>query len=263
MIFLGWRRLLHFCGRTSFRKDFKQKQRDCLVWRCCHGRTSGRPLDPELRMFLEENTEIIDTGSLTPEIKLRLLTPNCRFWHDKAALWPYGEPYWAMYWPGGQGLSRYLLDNPKVVQRKKVLELGSGCGATAIAAALSGASHVVANDTDPVAAAAIVLNCELNNVDPFPVLTENLIGTDIGKWDLIVLGDMFYNEELADSLSEWLKKCVQDHGTEVLIGDPGRPYFVTHQIQRKLHKVSEYVLPESSPEENNGSTKTFIWNYQP
>ncbi|XP_039189006.1 electron transfer flavoprotein beta subunit lysine methyltransferase [Crotalus tigris] len=263
MVFLSWRRLLHFCSRTSFGKDVQQKQRSCLVWRCYHKRTSGRHVDPELRMFLEQNTEIIDSGNLTPEIRLHLLTPNCRFWHDKAALWPYGEPYWAMYWPGGQGLSRYLLDNPKMVQKKKVLDLGSGCGATAIAATLSGASQVVANDIDPVAAAAIVLNCELNNIDPIPVLTENLIGTDIGKWDLIVLGDMFYNEELADSLSEWLKKCIQDGHTELLIGDPGRPYFVTNQFQRMLHKVSEYALPKSSPEEYNGSTKTFIWNYQP
>lgn len=114
-----------------------------------------------------------------------------------------------------------------------------------------------------VAAAAMVLNCELNDIDPIPVLTENLIGTDIGKWDLIVLGDMFYSEELADSLSEWLKKCIQDDKTELLIGDPGRPYFVTNQIQRMLHKVSEYALPKSSPEEYNGSIKTIIWNYQP
>ena len=31
---------------------------------------------------------------------------------------------------------------------KTVLDLGSGCGASAIAAKLSGAAHVVANDID-------------------------------------------------------------------------------------------------------------------
>lgn len=43
---------------------------------------------------------------------------------------------------------RFLLDNPGVCQGKKVLDLGSGCGASAIAAKLSGAAHVVANDID-------------------------------------------------------------------------------------------------------------------
>ncbi|XP_042325169.1 electron transfer flavoprotein beta subunit lysine methyltransferase isoform X2 [Sceloporus undulatus] len=151
----------------------------------------------------------------------------------------------------------------QVVRRKKVLDLGSGCGATAIAAMMSGASQVVANDIDPVAAAAMVLNCELNNVNPFPVLTENLIGTELDSWDLIVLGDMFYSEQLADSLHQWLKKYAQAPGTQVLIGDPGRPHFVTHQIQKELHRVKEYVLPKATAKENNGSTSTVVWHYQP
>ena len=43
---------------------------------------------------------------------------------------------------------RYLLNNPGVAEGKRVLDLGSGCGASAIAASLCGASHVVANDID-------------------------------------------------------------------------------------------------------------------
>lgn len=43
---------------------------------------------------------------------------------------------------------RYLLDNPAVCRGRTVLDLGSGCGASAIAAKLSGAAHVVANDID-------------------------------------------------------------------------------------------------------------------
>lgn len=109
----------------------------------------------------------------------------------------------------------------------------------------------------------MMLNCELNNVSPFPVVTENLIGTKLDKWDLIVLGDMFYNAELADSLHQWLKKHTMIPGTQVLIGDPGRPHFVTHQIQRELHKVNEYGLPEATRQENFGSATTVVWHYQP
>nr|XP_056702125.1 electron transfer flavoprotein beta subunit lysine methyltransferase [Euleptes europaea] len=264
MISWGWRGQICWCGKHVFRNISGQKTLSLhSLWRCCHQRTSGSCLDPEIRRFLEENTEITNSGNLTPEIRLRLLTPHCRFWKEKAALWPYKDPYWAIYWPGGQGLSRYLLDNPSIVQTKKVLDLGSGCGATAIAAALSGAAEVVANDIDPIAGAALTLNCELNNLDPFAFLTDNLIGSDLGSWDVIVLGDMFYSEELANGLHRWLKKHICTHGTQVLIGDPGRHHFVSHQIQSQLHKVTEYPLPELDQQENNGSTNTVIWNYQP
>ncbi|XP_038963653.1 electron transfer flavoprotein beta subunit lysine methyltransferase isoform X3 [Rattus norvegicus] len=112
-------------------------------------RTVGSCLDLKMKAYLEENTEVTSSGSLTPEIQLRLLTPRCKFWWERADLWPYSDPYWAIYWPGGQALSRYLLDNPDVVRGKSVLDLGSGCGATAIAAKMSGASNILANDVDP------------------------------------------------------------------------------------------------------------------
>ncbi|XP_073862667.1 electron transfer flavoprotein beta subunit lysine methyltransferase isoform X2 [Macaca fascicularis] len=115
----------------------------------CPWRGAGSFLDPEIKAFLEENTEVTSSGSLTPEIQLRLLTPRCKFWWERADLWPHSDPYWAIYWPGGQALSRYLLDNPDVVRGKSVLDLGSGCGATAIAAKMSGASRILANDIDP------------------------------------------------------------------------------------------------------------------
>ncbi|KAG6939675.1 electron transfer flavoprotein beta subunit lysine methyltransferase [Chelydra serpentina] len=234
-----------------------------LVWRRCYHRTPGSFLDPEMRAFLEENTEVSSSGHLTPEIRLRLLTPRCRFWQERADLWPYGDPFWAIYWPGGQALSRYILDNPDAVRTGSVLDLGSGCGATAIAAVMSGASQVLANDIDPIAGMAMVLNCELNNVKPFPILTKNIIDTELDNWDLIVLGDMFYDEQLANSLHPWLRKCSRTHGTKVLIGDPGRPQFLGHRIHGKLHKVVEYSLPESTRQENNGLTSSIVWSYQP
>ena len=48
-----------------------------------------------------------------------------------------------------QTYCRYLLDNPDVVRGKRVLDVGSGCGASSIAARMLGASHVLANDIDP------------------------------------------------------------------------------------------------------------------
>ncbi|XP_069484657.1 electron transfer flavoprotein beta subunit lysine methyltransferase [Ambystoma mexicanum] len=215
-----------------------------------------------VRKFIEENTEIC-REHLTPEIRLRLLTPRCPFWHGRPDSWPFADPYWAIYWPGGQALSRYLLDNPHVAEMGSVLDLGSGCGATAIAAGMSGASRILANDIDPVAGTAIAMNCELNNMVPFPVLTKNITDTEPEKWSLIVLGDMFYDEELADCLQEWLRQCIHRHGTKVLIGDPGRPQFVGHGIQKQLCRMAEYPLPESTKQENYGLTSCSVWSYEP
>nr|XP_055048095.1 electron transfer flavoprotein beta subunit lysine methyltransferase [Misgurnus anguillicaudatus] len=216
-----------------------------------------------LKTFIIDNTEIVNGRSLTPEISLRLITPNCRFWTEKPELWPFSDPFWAIYWPGGQALARYLLNNPEVSRGRRVLDLGCGCGASAIAAKLTGASHVVANDIDPIATVATKMNCELNGLDPLPCITENMIGSKPDNWDLILLGDMFYDEVLADDLHQWLHDCILTHGTQVLIGDPGRAQFESHNIRKLLYKVAHFELPDSVKEENYGLTSSTVWYYKP
>ncbi|XP_072001375.1 electron transfer flavoprotein beta subunit lysine methyltransferase isoform X2 [Engystomops pustulosus] len=213
-----------------------------------------------LQSFILHNTEVV-TDHLTPEIRLHLLTPRCKYWHLRPEHWPYAEPYWAIYWPGGQALARYLLDNPDVVRRRSLLDLGSGCGAVSIAAKMKGASRVVANDIDP--GAALGLNCQLNGIEDFPFNPENMIGGETGCWDLIVLGDMFYDEELSHSLHRWLRRCMEQHGTVVLIGDPGRGHFLGHPIQKQLRKVAEYSLTDSTKQENYGLSTSAVWKYEP
>ncbi|XP_010785759.1 electron transfer flavoprotein beta subunit lysine methyltransferase [Notothenia coriiceps] len=177
-----------------------------------------------VRKFILENTEIAGQQSLTPQVKLRLFTPNCRFWRERPELWPFEDPYWAIYWPGGQALSRFLLDNPAVCRGKTVLDLGSGCGASAIAAKLSGATHVVANDIDT---------------------------------------GMYAYESCVKPLCMWLDRCIKTHGTKVLIGDPGRAQFEEHGIRRLLHQLAEFELPKSVREENYGLTCSSVWCYRP
>lgn len=218
--------------------------------------------EEQVRKFISENTEVVGGQSLTPEIRLRLLTPACRFWREKPDLWPFQDPYWAIYWPGGQALSRFLLDHPEACRGKTVLDLGSGCGASAIAAKLSGAAHVVANDIDSVAAVATQMNCELNGLEPIPCVTDDLIGSEPQMFDLILLGDMFYDEGLANSLHGWLDGCVKIQGTKVLIGDPGRAQFQDHAIRRRLHQQAHFELPESVREENYGLTCSRVWFYR-
>uniref|UniRef100_UPI00398F77D6 electron transfer flavoprotein beta subunit lysine methyltransferase n=1 Tax=Pristiophorus japonicus TaxID=55135 RepID=UPI00398F77D6 len=213
-----------------------------------------------LRTIIGRHTEPV-SEHLTPEISLHLLTPRCPFWSQTAQLWPFRDPYWAIYWPGGQALSRYLLDNPVVTKAKKVLDLGSGCGASAIAAFKSGATHVLANDIDPIAAVSIGMNCELNKIPPLLVATESLIGKMDEKWDVILLGDMFYADELSADLHDWLTEYKRFHGSEILIGDPGRAQFTGYIAQNLLQKVIEYELPETTKKENYGLTSSTVWRF--
>uniref|UniRef100_A0A3Q3E8Y6 Electron transfer flavoprotein beta subunit lysine methyltransferase n=1 Tax=Labrus bergylta TaxID=56723 RepID=A0A3Q3E8Y6_9LABR len=161
---------------------------------------------------------------------------DCRFWTERPELWPYEDPYWAIYWPGGQALSRFLLDHPAVCRGQTVLDLGSGCGASAIAAILCGAAHVVANDIDPMAAVATHMNSELNGLQP---------------------------PSLATSLHSWLNRCMETHGTKVLIGDPGRAQFEEHAIRRLLRPLAQFELPDSVREENYGLSCSGVWSYTP
>ncbi|RXM32726.1 Protein N-lysine methyltransferase METTL20 [Acipenser ruthenus] len=149
---------------------------------------------------------------------------------------------------------KYLLDNPGVTKDKKVLDLGSGCGASSIAARLSGASQVLANDIDPVATIVTTLNCELNGMKPFPVVSKNLIGTKPENLELILLGDMFHEQQLADRLHCRLRECIRTHRTQVLIGDPGRVQFEGHTIRQHLQKLAGFQLPDSVREQNYGLT---------
>lgn len=116
-----------------------------------------------------------------------------------------------------------------------------------------------------VAAVATKVNCELNNLEALPCVTDNMIGSKPDDWDLILLGDMFYDEDLADRLHKWLQTCITTHGAQVLIGDPGRAQFESHDIRKLLHKLAHFELPDSVKEENYGLTNSTVWcyNYKP
>src|SRR6266851_2500710 len=121
-------------------------------------------MDPTL--FVQRNTAIV-APPLVPEIRLHLATEMTPIWQateDTLARGAVPPPYWAFAWAGGQGLARYLFDHPESVAGREVLDIGSGSGIVAIAAAMAGARSVTAAEIDPFAAAAIALNEALNGV---------------------------------------------------------------------------------------------------
>ena len=57
------------------------------------------------------------------------------------------NPFQAFYWPGGQSITRYILDNRIEFSGKTVFDFGAGCGSASIASAMVGA-RPIANDID-------------------------------------------------------------------------------------------------------------------
>ncbi|XP_060593838.1 electron transfer flavoprotein beta subunit lysine methyltransferase-like [Ruditapes philippinarum] len=208
--------------------------------------------------LIAKNTELT-RDHMTPEVALRLITKRCPLWKcrpDDSA--PFSDPFWAFYWPGGQVLTRYILDNPAIFNGATVLDVGSGCGASAIACVMCGAENVIANDVDPVAIRAIQLNSAANRVT-VQTSRDNMIGQLNSEWSTVLLGDMFYDEEFRDSLVEWTTNLFSKFKTNVFIGDPGRLPFLDHPIRKRLTKVAEYDLDGSCKEENNGLSTGYVW----
>src|SRR5689334_24750102 len=79
------------------------------------------PLVPEIRLHLAEDAIVL---------RARLEAQS------GTALPP---PFWADAWAGGQAVARYVLDHPEVVRGRRVLDVASGSGLVAIAAAMAGA----------------------------------------------------------------------------------------------------------------------------
>src|SRR5688572_4837896 len=111
-------------------------------------------------------------------------------------------PFWAFAWAGGQALARYVLDHPEAVRARHVLDFASGSGLVAIAAMTAGAARVTACDIDPFAVAAMDLNAAANGV-AIEAVQADLIGQDHG-WDAVLAGDICYERDLAQRVTEWL-----------------------------------------------------------
>lgn len=207
-------------------------------------------------VLITRNTAV-EAPRLVPEIRLHLAAedlPLYRAGEDELAALGIGSPYWAFAWSGGQALARYLLDNPATVAGKRVLDFGAGSGLLAIAAALAGAAAVTAADIDPVAEEAMVLNRALNGV-AFDIVTDDLIGAN-GPWDILLVGDVCYDKELADRLLPWLRDEAAQ-GKHVLIGDPGR--FILRNLG--LETVASYHAETTGIMEDSDLRNARVWRF--
>ncbi len=201
--------------------------------------------------FITTNAALI-APPLVPEIQLYLATEVVPLWRateDELEKIGVPPPYWAFAWAGGQALARYILDNPDLVRGKQVLDIGSGSGLVGIAAAKAGAAHVLAADIDGHAIAAIRLNAAANDC-AIAVTQDDVIGLP-GAWDIILVGDLFYERPLAERLLAWLEPMA----VPALLGDPGRNYFP----KDKVEKLASYEVQTTRDLEDREIRQTGVY----
>lgn len=211
-------------------------------------------IDPTV--FIRENTRIQSVPH-APEISLWLADEVTPIWRmTEEALEEIGlpPPFWAFAWAGGQGLARWLLDNPLEVDSKAVLDLAAGSGLVGIAAMKAGAASVLCADIDPFCEAAVALNTALNGVE-VAYTSENLLYQPIPDVEVICAGDVFYEKPMADAVLAWLVEA-HARGIRVLVGDPMRTYFPKSGFEL----LAEYQVPTTRELEDMAIKRTRVWN---
>ncbi len=207
------------------------------------------------------------TAPLVGEVTLLLADDIHRTWSQTDEEAP---PFWAFAWAGGQALARHVLDHPEVVRGRRVLDLASGSGIVAIAAARAGAVHVVASDSDARARIATRRNAALNGVSLGVV--GDLVGDAAERSstrrrgdgsgdveldvDVVLAGDVFYEQPMARMMLDFLDEAA-GAGIDVLVGDPGREYLP----RRRVTALATYDVPGTADLEGRAVTPTTVHRF--
>ena len=216
-------------------------------------------LDPRsqesARAFIAANTRVL-APPLVPEIALHLAEESLPIWQkteEELGEMNVPPPYWAFAWAGGQALARYILDNAELLRGKRVLDLGSGSGLTAIAAMRAGAASTLASDLDLMSLEAVRLNAQLNGVS-VETTADNLLLASPAGHDVVLVGDLFYERQLAELVSRYIGQAAAA-GALVLIGDPQRNYFP----KGRFTSAAEYRVPVTRELEDAEIKRTAVW----
>ncbi|WKX92172.1 hypothetical protein Q1695_010306 [Nippostrongylus brasiliensis] len=229
--------------------------------------------------WILRNTILTDQ-SLTPELRLHLITKESSLWKARPEDCPFPDPYWAFYWPGGQAVTRYILDNTHLFHGANVLDFGCGCGSAAIACSMARADQVIANDIDQTALISTFVNYRKNHVSTRRVQfsSDNMLDFESDNVDklqrylqaeksFILLGDMFYDVEFAEKLFTWLRRMKASSSVRILAGDPNRHPLEEKQLQRYTTKIgkkllAQYTLPECVQTEHYGFSTVSVFDLQ-
>jgi predicted nicotinamide N-methyase len=127
-------------------------------------------------------------------------------------------PYWAALWPSGIALADEILLAPELVRGKRVLELGTGLGVTAMAA-LSVDADLVVTDYAEESLQLAAYNISENGLPEAPAMQMNwrnpsrefrkLVG---GGFPVVLAADVLYEQRDIEPLLELVEWIVAPDG---------------------------------------------------
>jgi predicted nicotinamide N-methyase len=213
---------------------------------------------PSALEIIRSDTEL-GPVPLVPEIRLYQASEPIGLWQrTEQATGRVGldPPFWAFAWAGGRALARYVLDHPEAVSGRHVIDVASGSGLVAIAAAMAGAAAVTAYDIDPLAVEAIAVNAEANGVTVSAVCADLLTtdGPPAPAPDLVLVADAFYEKDLAGQVLRFAERN-RARGAAVLVGDFGRTYLP----RARLAPLASYDVPGLLAMEGSDIKRTTVW----
>ena len=132
----------------------------------------------------------------------------------------------------------------------------SGSGLVAIAAAKAGAAPVSRPRSTP-SPKPQSHSTRPRTASYVEILRHDLLdhaGAAIARYDVILVGDLFYEQETAARALAFLDRHAA-LGTRVLIGDPGRTYLP----KQRLAKLAEYCIPVTRDLEDMEIKNTAVW----
>tara|TARA_B110000503_G_scaffold114630_1_gene172357 strand:+ start:23 stop:679 length:657 start_codon:yes stop_codon:yes gene_type:complete len=195
------------------------------------------PLCPDIALYLI--SEDYPKGRLPDEEMLAIM--------DKPA-------YWAFCWASGQALAAHLFAHPEVCSNKTVLDLGAGSGVVAIAAAISGATSVIACDLDKHALDACIVNSKANQVE---LDTLEDLDLCVDKVDLLIAADVLYDRENIP----WLERLGR-YADEVLIADSRIRDDSVFNGFEKIGDISTTTIPDLDELKEFGDVTIYYRKYR-
>lgn len=223
------------------------------------GDPGEREAEEARRAFVRRTTRLRRPEAL-PELALHLVdevTPLWEMTEVELAQEGVPPPFWAVAWAGGAGLARYLLESPAVVRGRTVLDVATGSGVVALAAARCGAARVTAADVDPFCGAAVALNAEANGL-AVSFVARDLLAADPPGVDVLTAGDVCYDRAMTARFLPWLRTAAAN-GTLVLLGDPGRAFLP----KDGLRPLASYDVETSVDVESTPVRRTTVYALDP
>ncbi len=163
---------------------------------------------------------------------------------EDAIVEKHPNPYWAYLWPSARAVAKEI-GTGDALENLRVLDLGCGLGALGVTAAACGAKVLCAD----IAADALELaahNAAQNNLSiETMVLDWTKPPPDLGRFDRIYAGDVFYEDGMLSGVIRFLRGHLAFDG-KALVGDPMRVPSAGIQGAARLNglEVESRVLQE-------------------